>query len=118
MTMRDDRTRLLHMRDHLAEAIAMVEGKARSDLDDDRMLNLSLVRLLEVVAQSAGRVSVETRIAMPDVPWPDLASLRDRLMHGYDVVDPDILWAIVHDDLPPLLERVQKAVADGAGLNG
>ena len=57
MTMRDDQTRLLHIRDHMAEAVALAEGKTRSELEADRLLNLSLVRLLEIVGQSAARVS-------------------------------------------------------------
>jgi len=40
--------RLRHMLDHASEAVAMVQGKTRSDLDTDRQLNLSLVRLLEI----------------------------------------------------------------------
>ena len=109
MTMRDDHTRLLHIRDHLAEAVSLVEGKTRPDLDADRLLNLSLVRLLEIAAQSADRVSDEAKAAMPGIPWADIAGLRDRLLHGYDTVDLDILWHIVHADLPPLVELVQKA---------
>lgn len=109
MTMRDDRTRLLHIRDHLAEAVSLIEGKTQPDLEADRLLNLSLVRLLEIAGQSADRVSDETKTAMPEIPWADIAGLRDRLLHGYDTVDLDILWHIVHEDLPPLVELVQKA---------
>ncbi|MBU4273426.1 MAG: DUF86 domain-containing protein [Planctomycetes bacterium] len=113
MTMRDDRTRLLHIRDHVAEAVALAEGKTRSELETDRLLNLSLVRLLEIVGQSAARVSEETQRQYPQIPWQDIAGLRDRLLHGYDTVDLDILWNIVHDDLPPLVERIQKAATGG-----
>ncbi|GAH87264.1 unnamed protein product [marine sediment metagenome] len=45
-----------HMLDHASEAVAMVQGKTRSDLDTDRQLNLSLVRLLEIVGEAAGRI--------------------------------------------------------------
>ncbi len=109
MTMRDDRTRLLHVRDHLAEAVALLGEKSRAELEADRLLNLSLVRLLEIAAQSAARVSEETQRGLLAIPWPDLAGLRDRLLHGYDTVDLDILWHIVHDDLPPLVEQIQQA---------
>ena len=109
MTMRDDRTRLLHVRDHLAEAMALLGEKSRPELEADRLLNLSLVRLLEIASQSAARVSEETQRALPAIPWADIAGLRDRLLHGYDTVDLDILWQIVHDDLPPLVEQLQTA---------
>jgi uncharacterized protein with HEPN domain len=105
MSLNDDRARLMHSLDHAAEAISLIAGRRREDLDTDRLLNLSLVRLMEIAAQSAARVSDETRQANPQVPWAELAGLRDRLLHGYDTVDLDILWTIVHDDLPPLVEQ-------------
>jgi uncharacterized protein with HEPN domain len=57
------------MLDHAREAIELVQGKARQDLDQDRMLNLSLVRLLEVVGEAANRTPREERVEHPDVPW-------------------------------------------------
>lgn len=37
--------------------------------------------------------------------------MRNRLIHGYGTIDPDILWAVVHDDLPGLVETLRKALA-------
>ncbi len=51
MSRHDEIIRLRHMRDHAAEAIAMTKGKQREALDDDRMLELALVRLMESLAR-------------------------------------------------------------------
>lgn len=56
-----DRIRLLHMLEHAREAMQLVAGRNRSDLDTDRVLNLALVRLLEIVGEAAARVSSEAR---------------------------------------------------------
>jgi uncharacterized protein with HEPN domain len=48
-----DRIRLQHMLDHATEALNMIKGRNREDLDNDRQLNLSLVRLLEIVGEAA-----------------------------------------------------------------
>jgi uncharacterized protein with HEPN domain len=80
------------------------------ELDTDCQLNLSLVRLLEIVSEAAGRVPAEERVRYPDLPWPEIVSLRNRLIHGYDSVDFDILWRIVSDDLPPLIAALEKAL--------
>ena len=45
---------LQHMLDHAREAVALAQGKSRADLDTDRLLNLALVRLLEIVGEAAG----------------------------------------------------------------
>jgi len=91
MPKRDINIALRHMRDHAQEALAMAQGRMRSDLDSDRMLNLSLVRLLEIMGEAARRVPPEDRLRYPQIPWPDLVGLRNRLIHGYDEVDFDIL---------------------------
>ncbi len=102
-----DSTRLQHMLTHAEEAVAMVEGKTREDLDRDRQLNLALVRLMEVIGEAAARVSEERRNQLPQVPWLEIVGLRNRLIHGYDQVDFDILWEIIENDLPPLIQQLR-----------
>jgi uncharacterized protein with HEPN domain len=99
------------MLDHAREAVEMVKGKTRVDLDADRKLNLSLVRLLEIVGEAAGRMPEEDRSYHPDIPWPEIVSLRNRLIHGYDSVDFDILWNIVTNDLPSLIKKLEQVLS-------
>jgi uncharacterized protein with HEPN domain len=110
MSRHDGDIRLRHMLDHAREAVAMASGKTRRQLDTDRQLNLSLVRLLEIVGEAASRVPGEDRARHPDIPWAEIVGLRNRLIHGYDSVDFDILWQIVSNDLPPLIEALEKAL--------
>ncbi len=86
----------------------MAGGRTRQDLDRDRQLNLSLVHLLEIVGEAAGRIPKEEQARYPRIPWPEIISLRNRLIHGYDQVDFDVLWAIIAEDLPPLVESLKK----------
>jgi len=106
MSRHDNDTSLRHMLDHAIEAHEMAHGKTRRDLETDRQLNLALVRLLEIVGEAASRASADLQERNPQVPWSQIVGLRNRLIHGYDSVDFDILWAIVHDDLPPLIDQL------------
>jgi len=103
--------RLRHMLDHAREALVMAQGRTRADLDSNRMLNLSLTRLLEILGEAANKVPSDERAKYPQIPWPELVGLRNRLIHGYDQVDLDILWQIVTQDLPPLVAELDKIVA-------
>lgn len=103
--------RLRHMLDHAREAVHMAKDKKREELDSDRMLNLSLVRLLEIVGEAAGRIPLQERAFYPDIPWTEIVSLRNRLIHGYDSVDFDILWQIVKNDLPMLVEKLDEIIS-------
>ena len=111
MTRHDDSVPLRHMLDHAREAIAMAASKQRPDLDSDRMLQLALVRLVEIVGEAATRVTPETQQRFPAIPWQAARGMRNRLIHGYDSVDLDILWATVHDDFPPLVTQLQASLS-------
>ena len=114
MTQHEPLVRVRHMLDHACEAVEMAEGRSRSDLDADRQLNLALVRLLEVVGEAAARVPEDYREQHPDIPWRDIADLRNRLIHGCDTVNFDILWTIIRKDLPPLIEMLERIVDEEA----
>ena len=90
----------------------MARGRSRSELETDRALNLALVRLLEIMGGAAARVSQETRSLHPEIPWQQIVGLRNRLIHGYDEVDLDILWNIVSADLQPLIDALERMVAE------
>ena len=89
----------------------MARGKTRAQLDPDRQLNLALTRLLEIIGEAAARTPQEERSRYPTIPWVQIVGLRNRLIHGYDSVDFDILWQIVTRDLPPLIAIVEEILS-------
>jgi len=102
-----DSTRLRHMLEHAEEAVDLAAGTTRASLDANRLLELALTRLVQIVGEAAARVTVETRATLPQVPWPEIVGLRNRLVHGYDAVDLDILWTIIQHDIPPLIDALR-----------
>ena len=110
MTRHDDRIRLQHMLDYAREAVSMIKGRKRKDLESERMLELSLTRLIESVGEAAARVSREGQEENPIIPWPQVVGIRNRLIHGYDQVDLDILWDTFEIDMPPLIEELERTL--------
>ena len=104
---------LRDMLDHAREVLVFAQGRTRSDLDSDRKLNLSLVSLLEVIGEAAGRVVKEYQQAHPEIPWSQIVGLRNRLIHGYGSIDLDIVWRIVTTDLPPLVRALEQIIQAG-----
>jgi uncharacterized protein with HEPN domain len=97
---------LNQMRSYAIEAVNILEGKERSDLDQDRLINLALSRLLEIIGEAANRIPEVFQEEHPEIPWRQIISARNRLIHGYDNVDFDILWNIVKIDLPNLIKSL------------
>jgi len=112
MTLKDDSVRIRHILDAAREAVSFANGRSRADLDTDRKLNLSLVRLLEIIGEAARGISTQFRQAYPDLPWQSMVGMRDRLIHGYFDINLDVVWETVTGDLPPLIAQLEKIKLD------
>jgi uncharacterized protein with HEPN domain len=103
------------MLDAAEKALRFVKGRTRTDLDNDEMLSLAVVRLLEILGEAARHVTSDLQRSRPDIPWRQIAGTRDRLIHGYDEVDLDIVWTIVSAELRPLVDALAHLLDEGAG---
>jgi uncharacterized protein with HEPN domain len=110
MTRHDEGARLRHMLDASREAVGFAKGKSRADLHADRGLQLILTRLLEIVGEAANKVPQTTRDLYPEIPWSAAIAVRNRLIHGYEDVDLDIVWQTVEEDFPRLIASLEKAI--------
>lgn len=106
-TPKADAIRIRHMLDAAREAVSFAGGHARADLDNNRMLVLSLVKSVEILGEAATKISAETRARYPAIPWANIVAMRNRLIHGYFDINLDIVWATVTDDLPGLIAQLE-----------
>ena len=111
MSRHDDRITILQLLDYAVEAVEMARSRTRKDLDDDRMFDLSVRQLLEIIGEAARRVSPDTRASCPGVAWSEMIAVRNRIAHGYDEVNFDRVWEIVQDDLPSLIAELRRILA-------
>ncbi len=114
MTRRDDFASMRQMLDYAMKARSMVAGRRRQDLDGDDMLQLALTRAVEVIGEAAGRVSEAARNEHAEIPWRDIVGMRNRLIHGYDSVDLNLLWDTVTVDLPPLMQALERILGENS----
>ena len=112
MSKRDDEVSMKDMLAHAQEAVDLLGDRSGDDLRDDRVMQLALTRLVEIVGEAANRVSAETRRCRLEVPWAKIVGMRNRLVHGYDVVDYDLLYDTIRTDLPPLIEQLRGIVRE------
>jgi uncharacterized protein with HEPN domain len=110
MTLHDDRVSLTDMLSHSREAAELLGDLSLKDLGQNRVIQLALTRLVEIVGEAANRVSPEARQRNRGIPWSQIIGMRNRLVHGYDVVDLDLLRRTVKEDLPPLIASLQEVL--------
>lgn len=112
MSKHDDRTSMRQMLEYARKARNIAMGRRREDLDRDEVLQLALTRAVEVIGEAAGRISDATRNQHSEIPWRDIVGMRNRLIHGYDAVDANLLWDTVTVDLPPLIEALERILGE------
>jgi uncharacterized protein with HEPN domain len=96
------------MLDHAQEAVDLLAGKEKAALASDRVLQLALVRLVEIVGEAANRLTVEDQFRYPSIPWREIVGMRNRLAHGYNAIDLNVLWDTVQVDLPQLIDELER----------
>ncbi len=107
----DDETRALHMRDAAREALSFAQGRTRVEYDRDRMLRAALEWCLTVIGEAASQLTPELRAELASVPWGQIVGMRNRLVHGYYLIEADIVWDTVTEDLPLLLDALEAWLA-------
>lgn len=113
--MRSDRQRL---EDVLAATDAIASHLARGTSDDDLVFDAIRVRLIEI-GEAIKDIDVELLAREADVPWQDIARMRDHLTHRYFDTAHSVVAATVENDLPPLAAAVRRLLdgfADGDEL--
>ena len=87
-----------------AEAAArFAAGRDRADLDSDEMLRFAIVRAVEVIGEAASRVTASAQEETASIPWREIVSMRNRLVHAYYDINTDILWKTVTEDIPTII---------------
>jgi uncharacterized protein with HEPN domain len=102
-----DRIRIQHMLDAAERIAAFTDGISKEEFLDDEKLNLAVIRLFEILGEAANNISEDLQEKYNDIPWREIAGIRNRLIHGYFDVDLNIVWQIIQQDIPPLISNLK-----------
>ncbi len=94
---------------HIMECIQKIERYTKDGRErflDDQLIQDAVLRNFEVIGEAAKRLDDAYRASHPQIPWRAVAGLRDMLIHQYEGVDLNKVWAIVEGDLPGLKKSI------------
>lgn len=90
-----------------ADKIAARVGRGREAFDKDEDVQIAVVHLIQIIGEAASGLSDDLMASHPEVPWRQIAAIRNRVVHGYFEVDLDILWDVALGDVPGLADQAQ-----------
>ncbi len=95
---------LVDMLESAKKALEFVEGMGYEEFASDEKTQFAVVRALEIIGEAAKKVPADMREAYPEIPWREIAGTRDKLIYDYIGVNLSVVWRMIQDDLPPLIE--------------
>ena len=96
--------------------VEAAEGKDLSDYRRDRLLRQAIERNLEIIGEAIGRIArLDAETASRISEHGRIIAFRNRLIHGYDLLDDELVWETVKGELPVLLSEVEALLEEKGG---
>jgi uncharacterized protein with HEPN domain len=99
------------MRIHAERARKYMGTRSLEEFLSDDMVQAAVIRCVEVVGEAARQVSEDARRRAPGIPWAQTVGMRNILAHDYGAVDLERVYSVVTEDLPELLEHINKLIS-------
>lgn len=113
--MRPERTSrtLEQIRDAVSFVLSVTEGKTLEDYSDDRLLRQGVERNLEIIGEAVGRLGRDNPDTAARLSEHErIIAFRNVLIHGYDIVDDELVWDTIETKLPLLLSEVESIIQE------
>lgn len=106
---RDDAVYLRHIRDAGQRIQSYVDGVSEDEFLEAPLIQDAVIRQIQVIGEAAKRLSAELRGSTSDIPWSDIAGMRDKLVHDYMGVDLEAVWDTAIRDVPALMSQLEQS---------
>jgi uncharacterized protein with HEPN domain len=103
---RNDAVYLARILDAINQLESYIADLSYSQFLENRLVQDGVIRQLEVIGEASRNLSEEFRAQHPDLPWPQIIGLRNRLIHAYFDVNLGIVWDIIQNDIPSLKDEI------------
>ena len=101
--------------DAMEKAEILLDNVSYDQFEADFRINFAVVRALEIVGEATKRLPLALRDEYPNIPWREMAGMRDRIIHGYDTVNLRIVWDTVRNRIPIVKPQIQQILMDYEG---
>jgi uncharacterized protein with HEPN domain len=112
---RRDSQYLADIQEAMQRVLEYTQGLSFDAFMEQRMAQDAVLRNLQVIGEATKKLSDDLCATQPNVPWQDMAGLRDRIVHDYFGIDYEIVWDVIENDLPALLPVIEAILHEESG---
>ncbi|MFA5770195.1 MAG: DUF86 domain-containing protein [Patescibacteria group bacterium] len=105
---REDNLRIQDIIDAVEHITIATKGKTEDEFCEDEILQAAVVRWLEVIGEAAKYAPKKIKQEHPEIPWKEMAAMRDVAIHDYADLIPKEIWKTVINDIPLLYNQIKK----------
>ncbi len=104
---KSDNIFLIHILDSISKIEQYLDGIEKEEYDKNTLIQDGVIRQLEIIGEAAKNISSALRESNTQLPWQDMAGMRDKLIHHYFGIDAELVWETAKNDLPFLKSEIQ-----------
>jgi uncharacterized protein with HEPN domain len=90
--------------------LTFVEGIDQTAFETDLLRQHAVTRSIEIMGEAARRLSDEFRTSHSEIPWKLMIGMRNILIHNYDDIALDVVWTVLHEDIPLLITQIEPLI--------
>jgi uncharacterized protein with HEPN domain len=102
-----DKEALIDITNAIKRILRYTDGISRSALNTNDEKLSAILYQITIIGEATKRLSPPLRQQHPEIPWREMAGMRDVIVHEYDQLDFDVIWDVVHNKLSDLLSLIE-----------
>ena len=105
---KDDLAYIEHILDCIRKIKEFTTGLSLKDFSVNELVQDAVIRNIEIIGEASKKISSDTKQIYYEIPWKEIAGIRDNLIHDYLGVDVEVVWRTITEDIPTLGKQIKE----------